>query len=178
MASRPKIGPCGVTKIASSVKSAPTAAASPLLNPSSIFLVSCVRALLIMLVIGCLTPANLLITRGSSTPKRGKSTSDNKNPTRSPSGRVNWQCGRFRLDETPLLRLIAVSLTRANHAVPDIQRRRYLMPTSIPLLTWCYAGWNHKRLRKFAFSYLSPHQTWPNRSFPCLPTVRYYALSA
>ena len=43
-----------------------------------------VRALLIILVIGALTRAKLLIMRGASTPKRGKSTSDNRKPARSP----------------------------------------------------------------------------------------------
>ena len=46
-----------------------------------------IAAVLIILVIGGLTRAKLLITRGSSTPKRGKSTSDNRKPTTSyPSG--------------------------------------------------------------------------------------------
>ena len=42
-----------------------------------------VRALLIILVIGGLIRAKLLIMRGWSTPERGKSTSDNRKPTRS-----------------------------------------------------------------------------------------------
>ena len=41
-------------------------------------------AVLIILVIGALTRAKLLIMRGASTPKRGKSTSDNRKPARSP----------------------------------------------------------------------------------------------
>jgi hypothetical protein len=50
-----------------------------------------VRALLIILVIGCLTLAKLLIMRGSSTPKRGKSTSDNRKPTPLPVGALSSQ---------------------------------------------------------------------------------------
>ena len=67
-------------------------------------------AVLIILVIGALTSAKLLLMRGASTPKRGKSTSDNRKPARSPLSRdfgaldnlTLGYCGTWRLTEAEI----------------------------------------------------------------------------